>query len=207
MKFIELDKEYIRNNSELIDDNYYKFVLGNHVEVTVRKRVNMNSLIASNLSSDVHEDSFMLRYRPTNVIYFSQRFILDENEENFASCFIDPKTHSVYIGNYEDFEMKTGVLTMSGFVSLNGKITENKKVLGNAKVTATIMKRIRVLSVGVRDEKLFALYFIPNTRGMAVGLEGGTRGISTTTLKVKDCSSYASFNIEDWFKDCLVKEI
>ena len=67
-------------------------------------------------------------------------------------------------------------------------------------MTDNIKSSVKVLAVGIKGDNILALYYIPNTRGIAVGTKNSrVKAISPTTLKTKDCSMYKSFIIDDWF--------
>ena len=197
-----------------IDSNKYKNLIGNHfvlgdpLEVTTRKKLHKNDLIANNLSSSFIEDPFMLKYTPTNEIFITDTLLYRDKESNFVACIIDDKSHRVVLDIPSETNGQNGVLTFSSFLSLNGHITEEKLIFGNSRVKETIMRRVRVLAVGIRDDRLFALYYVPSTRGMAVSTETDMmRGISTVTLKERDCSSLTSFTIDDWFNGTKIEEL
>lgn len=208
MHFVDIDKKHIKSNSILTPDGYYRYKLGNSVEITSVKKHHMNNLVASNLSHNSKEDKLMVRYTPTSEIYFSHNFVESDIDKNLASCYIDSKSCCVYVGTPEEFELKSGVLTFSGFLSLNNLVEEDKLILGNAKVVETIKKRVRILAIGLRGDNLLALYYIPNVRGMAIGMKGREDvGRSSSSLKIKDCTSYSKFTVNDWFTNTKIKEI
>lgn len=202
MIFLQLDKNCIVENAKKVD-TWYVYELGNPVEITTLKSKDANNIIARNLSSKVIEDKFMLRYSPTNIVYFSEAFI--ESDSNFGAFYIDNKSYSIYVGTNEEFGTCSGVLMFSGKLSINDLVEEHVKILGNNKVLSTIMSRVHVLSVGARGDNLFALYYIPSSRGIAIGTEGNV-GISVNTLKERNCDGYKSFTIEDWFSYAKVVE-
>lgn len=190
-----------------MENGYYKFELGSPIEVTIIKRNHSNDLIARCLSSKVKEDKLMLKYMPTNVIYFSSSLLERDDCGDFVSCYIDSETSSVYVGCRGELDVESGVLTFSGFLSGNNMVESNKLILGNSRVEDTIKSRVRILSIGLKCGKLFALYFIPNSRGMSVGLKDErNRGISTNSMKVRDCQGYKGFIIDDWFKGAKIVE-
>lgn len=201
MNFIDLNKSDILNNSIVLDNNYREYTLGDKIEVTSMLKLDENGLVAKNLSTNFTEDKFMRKYSPTNKIYFSERFISSENEGNFASYHIDTESCRVFIGASDEFEENSGVLVFSGFISINNMLESDRAILCNDRVVNTFKKRVKLLAVGVRDDKLFGLYLVPNQRGISVGLETSEKfGISTVSLKVVNCEGYNKFKIDDWFK-------
>lgn len=208
MNFIDLSSEEVKKNSTGVVNGFYEYILGNPVEITTTRKEHKNDFLATNLCSDAKEDKLMIRYKPSNKIFISESLINSEDEENFASLYIDKKSGSCFVGLYEDFSMKSGVLVFSGFLSANNKVDTERRIYGNGRVVHTFMKRVMVISVGLRNDKLYALYYIPKSRGMAVGVDySDTVAISTNTMRTKDCSSYVSFVIDDWFSGAKIKEI
>lgn len=206
MNFIELDREEVARNSVEVD-GYFDYKLGNPIEVSCLKKVNTNNLMSSNLSSNVIEDKYMIRYCPTNRVKFTRKLVESESIETFVSLHIDAETKMAYIGTVDEFDSGAGVLTFSGFTSLNGYVEEDKLIFGNSRVNSTLMQRVKVLSVGLRGDKLYGLYFIPSTSGMSIGVRGSKSiGVSTRTFKVKDCSESNSFTIKDWFEKTKIVE-
>lgn len=208
MYFIDLDKQHILLNSELRKD-YYEYTIGNQIEVTGIKTKNANDLMARNLSAKFFEDKFMLKYQPTNKVLFSRAFLESESDENFASFSIDEKSGSIIIGTPAEFKAQDGVLVFSGFLSLNNLVEQDRLIYGNSKNQSTIKKKVRVVSVGVLGDMLYALYYVPSSKGLAIGIKGdnNTIGISPTTLKSIDCSNFKGFSIKDWFENTKIKEI
>jgi hypothetical protein len=150
----------------------------------------------------------MIRYDPTNKIYFDRQIIEDtQSTGNYISCFIDEKTSRIIIGKPEKYPIKTGVLTFSGKLSMNNLVETQKMILGNSKTIATIKDRAKVLAIGLKDGDIFGLYHIGDANGSAVSIpKTDNKGISTKTLKVKDCSDYIGFTLEDWFEGTRIIE-
>lgn len=201
MNFIDLNKSDILNNSIIFNNNFREYTLGDKIEVISMLKLDENGLVAKNLSTNFTEDKFMRKYSPTNKIYFSENFLSSENEGNFASYYIDTESCRVFVGAPDEFEGNSGVLVFSGFISINNMIESDRDLLCNNRVLNTFKKRIKLLAVGIRGDKLFGLYLVPNQRGIAIGLENSEkRGISTVSLKVINCESYNRFTINDWFE-------
>jgi hypothetical protein len=144
----------------------------------------------------------MIRYEPTNKVYFDRQLLEDtQTGGNYISCFIDEKTSRVIIGKPENYPIKNGVLTFSGNLSMNNLVETTKMILGNSKTIATIKDRAKVLAVGMKNGQLFGLYHIGNSNGLAVSIPKRKGfGVSTKTLKIKDCSDYIGFTLDDWFE-------
>ena len=199
MKFIDFDKEYILDNSEF-DGNYYIYQLGSPVEITTLKSFHKNILIASKLAKDCKEDKLMLKYSPTNKIYFSKRFIECNNFDFYASCYVDSENGRFYVGAQDEFGNMSGVLVFSGYLSLNNLVEEDRPILCTERMKSTIMERIRVMSLGVKGDKLYGLFFIPSIKGMKLSIrEAKNKGISPITYKVSPYKDYCTFTIKDWF--------
>lgn len=208
MKFLDFNKSNIIQNSVLTDDGYYEYTLGSQVEITTIKSTHSNNLMAQNLSSNVKDDKLMIKYQPTNKVLFSKNFIDSDIDGFFASCYIDKDTNRVYIGTPNEFGINSGILAFSGYLSLNNLVEEDRKVLCNKRFEKTIWGRIRVLSIGVRGDKLYGLWYIPSVKGIALGIrECVSKGISPTTMKIADCTDYLSFSIKDWFKSAKIREL
>ena len=208
MKFLDFDRNYILKNSKVVDGGYYEYTLGSPLEITTIKSANSNKLISKNLSSNVKDDKLMIKYSPTNKILFSSKFLHSDTEEVFASCFIDRDTNSVFIGLPNEFEGCNGVLAFSGYLSANNLVEEDRNVLCNMRFKNTIKERVRVLSIGVRGDKLYALWYIPSARGIAMSVRGSKdKGVSTTTYKTIQCKEYFNFTIKDWFDYAKVREL
>ena len=206
MNFVDLNKADILKNSVIRENNFREYELGDRIEVTSMLKLDENGLVAKNLSTDFTEDKFMRKYSPTNKIYFSERFLSDENEGNFASYRIDTKSGRLYVGEPDEFDENSGVLVLSGFISLNNMVEVDRNILCNNKMLKTFKKRVKLLAVGLRQDRLLGVFLIPNQRGIAVGLESTEKyGISALSLKVINCENYTSFSINDWFKGAKVK--
>lgn len=199
MRFIDVDKEAIRKNSCKITDDFYRYKLGKPVDILSMKNIHRNNFVAKNLSSDAKEDKLMIKYSPTNYVYFTKSFLFGNTDKNLASILIDDKSNSVIIGEHEEFEISNGVLVLSGFLSANNKICADRVIYSNSRITETLLKRVRVLSIGLVDDNLLGMYYIPSERGIFLGTDAkSSRGLSMVTLKEKDCTRYNSFTITDW---------
>lgn len=206
MKFVDLNKADILRNS-VLEDEYYIYTLGTSVEITSMKSLHKNDLIASNLADDLKEDKLMVRYSPTNKIYFSQKFLESDTDENFASCYIDSKNGCLYIGTVGEFGNMSGILAFSGYLSLNNLVEEDRCILCTERMKTTIMERIQVMSLGVKGDKLYGLFYIPSVKGLKLAIRGRSFiGISPVTYKNSSCKNYSSFSIKDWFDKAKVKE-
>lgn len=206
MIFYGLDKRNIKENSELID-GFYRYELGNKVEVTSLKKKHVNNILARNLASEVKEDKLMVKYYPTNEVFFKKDFIDSINDRNFASCLISKESCSAFVGSTEDFPINFGILTFSGVLSLNNMVQRDRVILCNSQMDDYARSKIRVLACGVRDDKLLALYYIPSERGLALSCDEGGMCISAKSLMYKNYSNWDTFTLEDWFEGVKIKEI
>ena len=207
MSFVDLNKKEIKTNS-ILDGNYYEYTIGRPIEVTCINTDNINKLLSKNLSSDLIEDKLMLRYRPTNKVYFDKDLIDDDDENEFTSYEIKSCDNKVYIGRKDKFKISDGVLVFSGFLSVNNMVEADRFIYGNSRVIETIKKKVFILSIGVRNDMLYGLYYIMSSKGTALSLKNDNyRGISVNTLKECDCSNYTKFSIKDWFDGAKITEI
>ena len=207
MKFVDFNKSDILKDS-VLEDGFYIYSLGTPVEITSMKSLHKNDLIASNLAEDVKEDKLMVKYSPTNKVYFSKEFLESNNDDNFASCFVDSKNGCLYIGTVGEFGNMSGILAFSGYLSLNKLVEEDRYILCTERMKTTIMERIRVMSLGVKGDKLYGLFYIPSVKGLKLSIRGRNNyGISPVTYKESICRNYSSFSIKDWFDNAKVKEI
>ena len=210
MRFLDLNKSYIKNNSVLINlqnKNYYKFSLGKSVQVLTPKSKHKNSLLVHNLTSQVSEDGFMLKYEPSVDIFFSEALINDNSDKNIVSIYFDNEL-SLFIGTLVEFPIKNGVITFSGWLSANGLVEKDRKVFGNIYTYNNLKTKCRVLGVGVRKDMIFGLLYIPNTRGILLGEEDNDLfGITTTNFKERPIFECKGFTIKDWFEGAKIKEV
>lgn len=205
MQFLYLDKPLIRKYSRFIPSlGYYEYTLGvAPIQVTATRSKHNNELIADNLSSGVMQDKFMLRYTPTNKIYFTPTFLSRPSQS--ASCLI--KGEIIVIGCIEEFPIKTGVLTFSSTLSINNLLKSKIQIYANSKTENTVISRAKVLAVGQTDKgDLFGLYYINNSKGLAITNIQNTRTlISTQTLREVPIQNYKSYALDDWFTGVKIK--
>lgn len=206
MIFYGLDKRNIKENSELTN-GFYRYELGNKVEVTSLKKKHVNDILARNLSSEVKEDKLMVKYYPTNEVFFKKNFIDSTCNKNFASCLLTKESCSAFVGSTEDFPINSGILTFSGVLSLNNMVQRDRVILCNSQMDDYARSKIRVLACGIRDDKLLALYYIPSERGLALSCDEGGMCISAKSLMYKNYSNWDTFTLEDWFEGVKIKEI
>ena len=206
MIFYGLDKRNIKENSDLID-GFYRYELGNKVEVTSLKKKHVNDILARNLSSEVKEDKLMVKYYPTNVVFFKKDFIDSINDKNFVSCLLTKESCSAFVGSAEDFPINSGILAFSGVLSLNNMVQHDRVILCNSQMNDYARSKIRILACGIRDDKLLALYYIPSERGLALSCDEGGMCISAKSLMYKNYSNWDTFTLEDWFEGVKIKEI
>lgn len=206
MIFYGLDKRNIKENSELTN-GFYRYELGNKVEVTSLKKKHVNDILARNLSSEVKEDKLMVKYYPTNEVFFKKDFIDSTCNKNFASCLLTKESCSAFVGSTEDFPINSGILSFSGVLSLNNMVQRDRVILCNSQMDDYARSKIRVLACGIRDDKLLALYYIPSERGLALSCDEGGMCISAKSLMYKNYSNWDTFTLEDWFEGVKIKEI
>lgn len=204
MLFYGLSPEQVRclghNNGK-----YYAFELGERVEITCTKRANSNVILSGSLSSNKIEDKFMIKYYPSNTLYFDAELI--ENAEDFSSvsCSIDRNTCSVYIGVSTKYEIRQGVLTLSGAISANGLIQRQRAFLSNSQLGGRIKEKVRILSVGILGDNLVGLFLSQRERGIAVSIDDSdVVALSTKTLQLRPCDGWGKYFIDDWFDKCKI---
>ncbi len=208
MRFIGLDKTTLLNHSDYYEDGFYRFSLGRPVEVMTLKSDNSNKMLASVLNAEKLDDKFLLRYKPTPFVFFSEKFLRDENEKNVASIFIDSNSSCAFVGHLEEFSSTNGVLCMSSFLTANLGVDGDRRIFSGSGSGESILKRIQILSLGVRGDELLGLFYIPNTRG--IYLEKSYESpycFSLTNGREKLSESMLSYTIEDWFVGAKIKEV
>lgn len=206
MIFYGLDKKNIIEHSELVD-GYYKYELGKKVEVTSLKKKHVNEILSKNLSSKVKEDKLMVRYYPTNEIFFKKDFLETTNDKNFASFCVQKESCSAFIGSTKDFTINSGILVFSGVLSLNNMVENDRMIRCNSQMKDYVRKKVKILACGLRDNKLLALYYIPSERGLALSCDSGSMSISAKSLMMRNYSSWDSYSLVDWFEEVKVKEL
>lgn len=208
MKFLDLDRDAIRGSSEL-SGNYYIYRTGSQIEVTAMRRLHKNELLAEKLSSYARGDKLMTKYCPTNKVYFSRNLIDNRLDEDFVSCIVDEEIGSLRVGTVEEYGHMAGILTFSGYLSANLLVEEHKSILCTEKMHATIASRVRIMSLGLIDENVFGLLYIPSVKGIKVAERGSSSyGVSPVTYKTGVCNGYKQFTIESWFDELTrIKEV
>ena len=188
------------------EDEYYKLCLGRRVEVTSMKKNNPNTVLTYSLSSSKVEDNFMVKYYPCNYIYFDKDIIDDSDRFAAVSCTVDRNMFSVYIGKVEKYEIRQGILALSGELSANMLVERQRAVYGNTQIATTLQQRVRILSVGLLGESLYGLLLLPRDRGLAVAVDGSDElALSAKNLQLRTCYDWKKFYIEDWFEQCKVQ--
>ncbi len=206
MEFYNLDRKLIKRKST-ITDNYYAYTLGNRVEITSIKKRNSNDVLSRCLSSRKVEDKLMIKYQPSCIIYFDMDFI-DNTDTKLASCYIEVDTGCVFIGRYGKYPINTGVLCFSAVLSANDLVERERLIYSNSQISQEgIKSKIRILSVGLKGDNLFGLYFIPKERGIALSSDSGCLAYSVNTWVLKDFSDWSSMCLEDWFKGNKIMEV
>lgn len=206
MIFYGLDKNYIKLNSRY-ENGFYVYELGGKIEVLSPKKKHVNNILARSLSYQSDEDKMMVRYYPTNEVFFKEDLIDSDTGENFSSCLISSESCSAFIGRPQDYQITTGILAFSGVLSLNGKVKVNRQIQCNSQMDNFIREKVRILACGLRDDKLYALFYIPSERGLALSCDTGNISISAKSLTCKNYSSWGSYTLDNWFENVRIKEI
>lgn len=208
MRFIGLDKRTLLNNSDSYEDGFYRFSLGRPVEVMTLKSDNSNKMLASVLNADKVDDKFLLRYKPTPFVFFSEKFLSDENDKNFASIFIDSESSCAFVGDLQEFKSTNGVLCMSSFLTANMKVESDRRIFAGSSSGESILKRIQILSLGATEDDLLGLFYIPNTRGIYIEKSSDSPFcVSLTNGREKLSESMLCYTIGDWFTGAKVKAV
>ena len=203
MEFYGITKEDVIRLTEK-EGNYYVLRLGSELEITSIKRNNCNNLLSSALSSFKKEDKLMIKYFPSNTVYFDIDFIDDDNEDfGSVSCSISKSEGKIVIGKLSKYDIRTGVLVLSGVLSGNGLIEYDRTIYYNSQFSsASVLSKVKILSVGLRGDNLLGLLFIPKERGFAVSADGSKDlAYSVKTWKLQDYSSWARVEIDSWFRN------
>lgn len=209
MRFIDLDKSYIRNNSVkvTIDGKVFnKFDLGDSVSVLTPKSTHKNLVTEKNLASRVSSDNLMVKYEPSASIYFSESLLADNTDNNLVSISFNDKLCSLFVGLPSEFELTGGVIAFSGWLSANGMVEKDRKIYGNIYTYDNLKTKCRVLSLGVRRNMIFGIFYIPNTRGILIGEQDNDFfGITTTNFKMRPIQDCKGFTIKDWFEGTKIR--
>ena len=213
MLIVGLDASQVKRLA-VCKDKYYALSLGDKIEVTSIKKFNKNTVLSGVLSSNKIEDNLMVRYYPSNVIYFDKTLIdeyeMSESEFglNNVSCSVDRNTCSVYIGADNKYEINQGVLTLSGILSANGLVEHHRAIYSNSQMGAGVQSKVRILSVGMAGDNLIGLFLVQRERGIAIGVDTDVPtariGVSAKTCQLRDCANWHAFYIDDWFSKCKI---
>lgn len=211
MRFIDLDKDYIKKNSVRLTIGgkiFNKFDLGESVSVLTPKSVHKNAITVKNLASKVTEDSLMIKYEPSTSVYFSESLLSSESDNNLVSISFNDKLSSLFVGLPDEFELSGGVITFSGWLSANGMVEKDRKVYGNIYTYDNLKTKCRVLGLGVRKDMIYGIFYIPNTRGILIGeRDNDLFGITTTNFKERPIYDCKGFTIKDWFEGAKIRTI
>lgn len=208
MEFYRIGREKVRAMSENCG-NYYEFKLGNPISVTSLKKENRNGLLSSVLSTDNIEDKFMLRYTPYNVIRFDADIVNSDSDCIDISFGVDKDEKCLRIGGRAKYEIDKGVLMFSSILSANNKFVANRSVYISKRYTKEYVgQKVKVLGVGLRDDKLFGLFLVTKARGVAVSDDlSQDLSYSVTTWKLTDNSNWDKYEIDDFFKGSKIVEL
>ena len=180
--------------------NYYEYRLGDAVEITTIKRDNTDDSLSKALSTEVKEDNLMLRYKPTNIIYIHKDCI----EDNTLSVKPELRDNILYI-EPEDVETN-GILTLSSYISSNDYLEEERNIFVSNKLFNSAKNKIRILALGLKNDELLALYYIPKMKGIVLYTKN-KGGISVITNKKKNIDNLYQINLNTWFSKARIKNI
>ncbi len=193
--------------SKVTEEGYYAYPLGEKLSVTTRKAKHANRLLATDLCEGKKEDKFMLAYSPSNCLYFSPTLIEQGNEcGNQVSIRLDGEEKRVYIGAKGEYHDSGGIISFSHKLSLNNLATQERSILCSKKSLTTVTKKIKILAVAQNNGTLFGVFSVPNTVGLALGLDEQV-GISPKTLKVSNYPNYQAYGLENWFENTKIAEL
>ena len=199
MRFIELNRDSIIANSEL-KNGYYNFCIGHEVCVTVGKKMNVNSFLAGYVSQDITQDKYMMKYTPSNIIKFSTDVI----DSDSALVSLDVNNGVTYISKASSGTVG-GILAFSYLQSGNGIYCSNRRLYYNQRLVSTIKSNIKLLAVGLNNEVLVGLFYIPKLKGVRVGLSPDNNTVISPVNGVVDITlDFPYFTIDDWFKNAKV---
>lgn len=208
MEFYGLNRDEIKHHS-VLENGYYIFKLGKSVEVTAMKKNSVNNVLSKCLSYSKKEDKLMVKYSPSNKIYFDKDFIDDDTSLNLASCMFDVNTSCVKVGKLEKYEISSGALVLSGVLSANDLVESQRLVYSNSQLSAENTKEmVTIFSLSVLGDSLFGIFFIPKIRGLAISSDTSANlAYSVKTGRLEDYSSWNKYSIEDWFEGSKIKEL
>ena len=179
--------------------DYFEYKLGDAVEITTVKKENMDASLAKALSLDVKEDKLMLSYKPANIIYIHKDCI-DKN----VSVKPEKRGNILYIIP-EEVETN-GILTLSSYMSSNDYIEQDRGIFVTDKLYNSVKNKIRILAVGIKNDELLALYYIPKMKGIFIE-DRDKGGISVINNKEKDISNMNQITLNTWFSYVKVKNL
>lgn len=208
MLFYGLNKLAISGFSEVVVEDgceYYKFVVGSPVMISVLKKSDRNKLMSNVLCMDKDEDNFMRTYMPVNTILFERDFVDGDISDLSCSCQVDDG--SLRVGFLESFPVKDGMLSFSGVLDRDGEVDSDLLIYSGKMVNSVTLDNVRVLSAGMRDGELFGLMFVPAIKGLAVGRRGWQDCVSSVTARVIQAENWKGYPFEKWFEGMLVMEV
>ena len=207
MELYGLTKDKIKKHSQLVGD-FYVFMLGDKFMVTMRKKDNNNKFLTkyANRNSTI-DDKIVIRYFPSNSILFSKELIDDMSDtdiELMLHISMDVTDNYIYIGRYEKYPIKTGLLVMSGVLSANNLVEKNINIYFTGQNTKDILQnKIKLLSVGLLNNDFYGIIYLPKERGLVVqDTENDYKYFSVKTWNKRksfNVDKYERFNIDDCF--------
>ncbi len=211
MELYGITKDKIKRHSVVVGDNY-AFPLGDDFEVSTTQKSNKNRLIAYYTHLQKMEDSFMIKYHPSNVVFFKKGIIDSDNQHSLKRVSIQLKDGYVYIGDLKDFPIKYGVLVMSGKLSANNLVEKDTNILFNSQLTVeNSTDKIKLLSVGLLKDDFYGIIYVPKERGFIIeDIDNPYVYYSVKTWKPRkkiNEENWTKLNIRDWFNSCNITVI
>ena len=77
----------------------------------------------------------------------------------------------------------------------------HRKIYYSSNLSPLLVKRkVKVLAVGLKGEKLFGMFYVPQNRGLAVSVDyTESMGFSAESKKYRECWNWEHLCIDDWF--------
>lgn len=195
---LEEIREYSTYDASL---DAYVFKLGDRLEVKSMVKNHCNNLLSDSLSKNVIRDSLMVKYSPSNQILFDVDLVESSDVASVqVSWDIDRYNKQLRVGVLHKYRQQRGVLMMSGRLSANGYVEKHYDIRsGNQLRRDLVINKIPLLSVGMRDDKLYGVFCVPNERSIAYDIKDGLLAYSTVTRCMIDCRNWGQLIIDDWF--------
>ena len=200
MELYGITKDIIFRLSEK-DGDYYKLKLGDRLTVRTTHKRNSNEILVNNLAEQKSSDKFMVKYQPSNEIWFDKELIESDKDLKYVSCSVDSESCRVLVGKSNKYDAIGGVIATSGILSLNNLVQCHRKIYYSSNLSPLLVKRkVKVLAVGLKGEKLFGMFYVPQNRGLAVSVDyTESMGFSAESKKYRECWNWEHLCIDDWF--------